>query len=129
MKQEKENRQKEVEKLNNIIQEIKQENDRILNENSNLKSSLNQNNKINENENIKKLSNQIKEREEEKKELKRQIMEFNNLSEKMRKLKLKEQDEWAIKAKLDHDNYIKEENIIINITNFNDYEYLEINTK
>ena len=38
------------------------------------------------------------------------IMEYNNLSEKMRKLKLKEQDEWAIKAKLDHDNYIKEEN-------------------
>ena len=35
---------------------------------------------------------------------------MNNLSEKMRKLKLKEQDEWAIKAKLDHDNYIKEQN-------------------
>ena len=32
------------------------------------------------------------------------IMEFNNLSEKMRKLKLKEQDEWAIKAKLDQSN-------------------------
>ena len=39
-----------------------------------------------------------------------ETMEYNNLSEKMRKLKLKEQDEWAIKAKLDHDNYIKEEN-------------------
>ena len=38
------------------------------------------------------------------------INEMNNLSEKMRKLKLKEQDEWAIKAKLDHDNYIKEQN-------------------
>ena len=35
---------------------------------------------------------------------------MSNLSEKMRKLKLKEQDEWAIKAKLDHDNYIKEQN-------------------
>ena len=35
---------------------------------------------------------------------------MNNLSEKMRKLKMKEQDEWAIKAKLDHDNYIKEQN-------------------
>ncbi len=38
------------------------------------------------------------------------INEMNNLSEKMRKLKLKEQDEWAIKAKLAHDNYIKEQN-------------------
>ena len=38
------------------------------------------------------------------------INEMNNLTEKMRKLKMKEQDEWAIKAKLDHDNYIKEQN-------------------
>ena len=35
---------------------------------------------------------------------------MNNLTEKMKKLKMKEQDEWAIKAKLDHDNYIREQN-------------------
>ena len=62
-------------------------NNNIINDNN--FSIYNQNNNLYENDNM---------------------MNMNNLSEKMRKLKLKEQDEWAIKAKLEHDNYIKEQN-------------------